>query len=228
MRKIKESKKELPIMTEAEREERIRQEYKYQQDLLELVRTFLLMGYERADIFEALRSLKYEVAETQIDFYCEYISDRKMKTIQEINAELFHFLWEIEPPELPEPEPKQEKQYQKEAVSSYMCRIVVLNLLVDRIDYLKSVLNAGCFKMTDFISVGYDACYVETMKRAIEENTGEHSRDVAKEVYKILYQEAKHMEGYIYSIDKRDFWTMLETCKREWKNRKELIKGGRE
>lgn len=223
MRKIKEAKKELPVMTEEEREERIRQEYKYQQDLLELCKTFLLMGYERSDIFEALKSLKYEVAETQVDFYCEYITDRPQETIQEINANLWKFLWEIEPPEMPEPEPKPEKQYQEEAVSSYMCRIVVLNLLVDRIDYLKSVLKAGCFKMADFISVGYDACYVQTMKTAIEENPGKHSRDIAKEVYRILYQEAKHMEGYIYSIDKRDFWSMIEVCRREWKNRRELI-----
>ena len=161
---MKEKKEiEAPIMTEEEREERIRQEYKYQQDLLELVRTFMLMGYSWSDIFEAVKSLHYAVAKEQIDFYCGYIEERKLKTIQEINAELFKFLWELDPPEMPEPESKAEKQYQKEAVSSYMCRIVVLNLLKDRIEYLQSVLSAGCFKMTDFINVGYDTKYVETM-----------------------------------------------------------------
>lgn len=216
------------LLTEEERQERVQQKFKYQQDLLELVRTFMLMGYEKSDIFSALRSLRYEVAETQIEFYCEYINDRKDKlTIREINEELWKFLWEIDPPEIPEPEPKPEKQYPKEAVSSYMCRIVVLNLLVDRIDYLKSVLRANCFEMTHFISAGYDACYVETMKKAIEDSPERHSRDIAKQVYQELYVDAKHMDGFIYSIDKLDFWGMIHASRDKWQNaRKKFEKEG--
>ncbi len=227
---MKERKEIEPMLTEEERLERQRQEFKYQQNLLELCRTFMLMGYSQNDTFEAVRALHYEVSETQIAFYCDYINDRKGKlTIREINEELWKFLWEIEPPPMPqEPEPKQEKTYPKEAVSSYMCQIVVLNLLIDRIDYLRSVLNAECFKMTHFIDAGYDTKYVETMKRVIEENPEMHTRDIARRVYHELYIDAKHMCGFFYSIDKRDFWSLRDTCRREWKNRTALIKGGQE
>lgn len=217
---------EEPMLTEEERLERQRQEFKYQQNLLELCRTFQLMGYEKKDIFESIKALRYEVSETQIEFYCDYINDRKLKSTQDINRDLWHFLWELDPPPMPEPEPKQEKKYPKEAVSSYMCQIVVLNLLIDRIDYLRSVLNAGCFKMTHFIDAGYDTKYVETMKRVIEENPEMHTRDIARRVYHELYIDAKHMCGFFYSIDKRDFWSLRDTCRREWKNRTKLIKGG--
>lgn len=223
---MKERKEIEPMLTEEERLERQRQEFKHQQNLLELCRTFMLMGYEKKDIFESIKALKYTVAQEQIDFYCEYINDRKLKTIQEINEELWKFLWELEPPEMPEESEPEEKPYPKEAVSSYMCQIVVLNLLIDRIDYLRSVLNAGCFKMTDFIDVGYDTKYVETMKKVIEENPQMHTRDIARRVYHTLYIDAKHMCGYFYSIDKRDFWNLRDTCRREWKNRTKLIKGG--
>ncbi len=227
-----ERKIEEHMLTEEERLEHQRQEFKYQQNLLELCRTFMLMGYEKSDIFEAIKALRYEVSETQIEFYCDYINDRKdTKTIQEINADLWRFLWELEPPEMPaepEQEPKQEEKYPREAVSSYMCQIVVLNLLIDRIDYLRSVLNAGCFKMTDFIDVGYDTKYVETMKKVIEENPQMHTRDIARRVYHTLYVDAKHMCGFFYSIDKRDFWDLRDACRREWKNRTALIRGGME
>lgn len=209
---------ELKLLTEEERQERILQQYEYQLNLLEHVRTFMLMGYETPDIYEVLKSLRFTVSREQIDFFCEYINDRKKQTIQEINAELFKFLYEIDPPEMwkPEPESEPKKQFEKEAVSSYMCRIVVLNLLVDRIDYLKSVLKAGGFDMVHFINAGYDTCYVETMKQVIEENPKMHSRDIARRVYKILYRDAKHMEGFIYSIDKLDFWDMIHTCREKW------------
>lgn len=226
MVKMKELEKELPIMTEEERLERQRQEFKYQQNLLELCRTFQLMGYEKSDIFEGLRSLRFEVSEDQTDFYCNFIEEHKSQSIREINADLWRFLWEIEPPEMPVEPEQEEKPYPREAVSSYMCQIVVLNLLIDRIDYLRSVLNAGCFKMTHFIDVGYDTKYVETMKRIIEENPEMHTRDIARRVYHELYVVAKHMCGFFYSIDKRDFWSLRDTCRREWKNRAKLIRGG--
>lgn len=217
---------EVPLMSEEEKDERIRQEYKYQQNLLELVRTFMLMGYSRSDIFEAVKSLKYEVSETQIDFYCEFISDRKdKKTIQEINAELFRFLWEIEPPKLPE-DPEPEKPETRKPVESYLCRIVILNLLKDRVEYLISVLNAGHFEMTHFINAGYDTHYVETMKTIIEKNPEMHSRDIAKEVYRILYQEEKHKEGVLFSIDKIDFVGMFEACRDKYENRRKKYENG--
>ena len=88
---MKEKKEiEAPIMTEEEREERIRQEYKYQQDLLELVRTFMLMGYSWSDIFEAVKSLHYAVAKEQIDFYCGYgysigkMSDKHVRLMRRV------------------------------------------------------------------------------------------------------------------------------------------------
>lgn len=206
-------------MSEEEREAMYRQQYLHQLDMLRSVNTFLLMGYgsDIKGIYEGMRAMHYIVSEDQIGFYCEYIESHS-GTITEINDSLWTFLWDIPVPELPEPEEKEseEKPYRKKSIQSYMCRIVVLNLLVDRIDYLKSVLKANRFEMTHFINAGYDTCYVETMKQVIEENPEAHSRDIARRVYRILYQEAKHMEGFIYSIDKLDFWGMIHACREKW------------
>lgn len=207
-------------MTEEEREAMYRQQFQHQLDMLRSVNTFLLMGYgdDIRGIYESMRALHFAVSEDQIQFYCNYINDHKWQSIQEINENLWRFLWEMDPPELPEPEEEEseEKPYRKKSIQSYMCRIVVLNLLVDRIDYLRSVLKANRFEMTHFINAGYDACYVKTMKRVIEENLEVHSRDIARRVYRLLYQDAKHMDGFIYSIDKLDFWDMIHTCRDKW------------
>lgn len=217
-------------MTEEEREQVVRQQYLHQLDMLRSVNTFLLMGYgsDIKGIYEGMRAMHYICSEDQIQFYCDFINSHKMQSISETNDALWQFLWEMPTPILPEPEPKPEKQYPKEAVSSYMCRIVVLNLLVDRIDYLKSVLNAGCFDMCHFINAGYDACYVETMKKAIEEDPKKHSRNIAQQVYQELYVEAKHMEGFIYSIDKLDFWDMIHTCREKWQEGRKQYEEERE
>ncbi|MBQ8803235.1 MAG: hypothetical protein IJZ53_06365 [Tyzzerella sp.] len=208
------------MMTEEEREQMTRQQYLHQLDMLRTVNTFLLMGYGKdiKGIYEGMKALHYICSEDQIDFYCEFIGTHKGETIQEINDALWRFLWETEPPEIPEPEEEEsgEKPYRKKSIQSYMCRIVVLNLLVDRIDYLRSVMKANRFEMTHFINAGYDACYVKTMKRVIEENLEMHSRDIARRVYRLLYQDAKHMDGFIYSIDKLDFWDMIHTCRDKW------------
>lgn len=207
------------MMTEEEREQMMVQQFRHQLDMLTCINTFLLMGYDKdiRGIYESMRALHYAVSEDQISFYCEYIESHKGESIKEINESLWRFLWETDPPELPEPEEEsEEKPYRNRSVQSYMCRIVVLNLLVDRIDYLRSVLKANRFDIVHFINAGYDTCYVETMKQVIEDNPEMHSRDIARRVYKILYRDAKHMEGFIYSIDKLDFWNMIHTCREKW------------
>ncbi len=208
-------------MTEEERDAMMVQQFRHQLDMLTCINTFLLMGYDKdvRGIYESMRALHYAVSEDQISFYCNYIESRKDKheTIQETNEALWRFLWETDPPEMPvEEEESKEILYRNRSVQSYMCRIVVLNLLVDRIDYLRSVLKAGRFEMVHFINAGYDTCYVETMKQVIEENPKMHSREIARRVYKILYHDALHMVGFFYSIDKLDFWGMIHACRDKW------------
>ena len=206
------------LLTEEERQERIRQRYRSQLKTIETVRAFMLMGYSQKDIYDAMRSLHFIISEDQIEFYCNFIEGHTGQTIQEINDDLWRFLWEIEPPALPEPEPKPKKPDTRKPVEEYLCRIVILNLLKDRVEYLISVLNAGCFEMVHFINAGYDTHYVETMKTIIEKNPEMHSRDVAKEVYRILYQDEKHEDGVLFSIDKIDFIGMFEACREKCQN----------
>ena len=72
----------MRILTEEEREEQKKQQHEYQLNVLEHVRTFMLMGYDTPDIYEALRALRFTVSEDQIGFYRDWINDRSTKNIR--------------------------------------------------------------------------------------------------------------------------------------------------
>lgn len=201
---------ELRILTEEERIEQIKQQHAYQLNVLEHVRTFMLMGYDTPDIYEALRSLRFTVSEDQLQFYRDFINDRRTKSIREINDELFKFLWEIEPPETAEEGKEDTEQTQEQPLEQYAMRVVFLNLLTDRIDFIASVLRQG--KELDkvaMVNLGYEPYYVETLMNIIEKNPEKTSREMAGEAYRILYQEAKHAEPFMYCVDRMDIAGML-------------------
>ena len=208
---MKEIMEELRLLTEEEREEQIRQQHEYQLNVLEHVRTFMLMGYNTPDIYEALRALRFTVSEDQIEFYGDWINDRRMKNIREINDELFRFLWEEDPPKQEPEEGKEDTtETQKQPVEQYAMRVVFLNLLTDRIDFIASVLRRGkeLDKMA-MVNLGYEPYYVETLVNIIEKNPEQTSREMAGEAYRVLYQAAEHTEPFMYCVDRMDIAGML-------------------
>lgn len=198
-------------MTEEEREQQVKQQHEYQLNLLEHVRTFMLMGYDTKDIYEALRALHFTVSEDQLQFYRDWINDRRTRSIKEINDELFQFLYEIEPPKHePEGEKEDTTETQKQPVEQYAMRVVFLNLLTDRIDFIASILRRG--KELDrmaMVNLGYEPYYVETLVNIIEKNPEKTSREMAGEAYRILYQETEHEESFMYCVDRMDIAGML-------------------
>ena len=201
---------ELKMLTEEEREKQIKQQHEYQLNLLEHVRTFMLMGYDTKDTYEALRALRFTVSEDQIGFYRDWINDRRMKNIREINDELFRFLWEEDPPVTASEGKEDTTETQKQSIEQYAMRVVFLNLLTDRIDFIASVLRRG--KELDkvaMVNLGYEPYYVEILVNIIEKNPEATSREMAGEAYRILYQEAEHAEPFMYCVDRMDIAGML-------------------
>jgi hypothetical protein len=208
------------MMTEEEREAMTRQQYLHQLDMLRTVNTFLLMGYGKdiKGIYEGMRALHYICSEDQIDFYCEFIGTHKGETIQEINDALWRFLWETEPPEIPEEkEPEKPKQNKKKSIEEYAVWVVFNNLLIDRIAYLKSLMKGGYTFgegwKEHWVNCGYDPYYIQTLRGIIEDNPNATTREQAQEAYRILYQEKPHEPPYLYTCDRIDIEAVMRASR---------------
>lgn len=209
------------MMTEEEREAMYLQQYQHQLDMLRCVNTFLLMGYEKdvKGIYEGMKAMHYAVSEDQLSFYCEYIESHS-GTIKEINDDLWRFLWETEPPEIPEEtEPEKPKQNKKKSIEEYAVWVVFNNLLIDRIAYLKSLMNNGYTFgegwKEHWVNCGYDPYYIQTLRGIIEDMPNATTREQAQEAYRILYQEKPHEPPYLYTCDRIDIeGIMMESRRR--------------
>lgn len=212
------------MMTEEEREQMTRQQYLHQLDMLRTINTFLLMGYgsDVKGIYEGMRALHYIVSEDQVAFYCEFIGAHNNtggETIQEINDALWKFLWEMDPPEVEkETEEEKPKQNKKKSIEEYALWVVFNNLLIDRIAYLKSLMNNGYTFgegwKEHWVNCGYDPYYIQTLRGIIEDYPNATTREQAQEAYRILYQEKPHEPPYLYTCDRIDIEGIMKESRR--------------
>ncbi len=209
------------MMTEEEREAMNRQQYLHQLDMLRTVNTFLLMGYEKdvKGIYEGMRAMHYICSEDQVAFYCEFINNHKLQSIDKTNDALWRFLWETEPPEVEEEkEPEKPKQNKKKSIEEYAVWVVFNNLLIDRIAYLKSLMSNGYTFgegwKEHWVNCGYDPHYIQTLRGIIEDMPEATTREQAQEAYRILYQEKPHEPPFLYTCDRIDIEGIMKESRR--------------
>ncbi len=188
------------------KEEQI-QQYKLLYDLInETICIKEAFGFSVQECTEALKSLRYDVVESQIEFYYNWLDDHKDKILQEVVDALWVYLFDIPVPEIPA-ETEEEKERNRKPIESYMCAVVVKKLLCDRLDFMKSCGND--FDMSAWIWAGYSAYYIETMKRVVEENLDATTEQQASLCYDILYK-TPHTPGFLFSVDKIDILEMMQ------------------
>lgn len=213
-------------MTEEQREQALVRAFRRQRDYIEQCKVFRLMGYSVEDTHEAMVALHYPDADPQkTEFVCVWIDEHKNLTLDEMNAAMWKFLWEMEPPEIPKTEEGNEdaesEQKKRLPIEEYACRVVFLNLLTDRIEYLRSLMRGGYafedgWKET-WVNCGYEPHYIMTLRAVIEEHPGEKSRELAQIAYKILYKEELRTfdgeSGFLYCCDRIDLEGMMKASR---------------